>query len=105
MSDQPKQVPITIHCDAPTALGAYVNVTLIHHTDNEFILDHAFAPPQVQADGQRHAQVRSRVVCTPRHAKKLLQALQQNVGQYEQIFGQIDEAAVGEVVFQGPSGN
>ena len=39
--------------------------------------------------GLQKAQVRSRVILAPEHAKRLLAALQENIMRYEQNFGPI----------------
>jgi hypothetical protein len=55
------------------------------HTENEFVLDFAFIQP---SNGR--AKVRSRVVSSPRHTKRLLLALQKNLERYEERFGRIE---------------
>ncbi|RME86653.1 MAG: DUF3467 domain-containing protein [Zetaproteobacteria bacterium] len=63
--------------------GAYANQVLIANTKEEFVFDFVFnAPPQ--------AVVNARVILAPAHAKRLLQALQQSIAQYEAHFGEID---------------
>ncbi len=66
------------------AQGVFANLALIAHTPTEFVLDFAQLMP-----GVPEAQVVSRVVVTPDQAKKILGALQNNIGQYEQKFGTI----------------
>ncbi len=75
---------IQLQIDEVTAQGSYSNVVVINHTDAEFILDFAFLQPTMPA-----ARVRSRVIASPRHAKRILAALQQNVARYEERFGEI----------------
>lgn len=41
--------------------------------------------------GVQQANVRSRVILAPLHAKRVLAALQQNITNYEQQFGEIKE--------------
>ncbi len=65
-------------------VGVYANLALITHSTSDFILDFACLLP-----GMGQPQVRSRVVMAPEHAKRLLQALQENVYKYEQNFGKI----------------
>ena len=88
---EPPQPPadgqqIQIDLDEVTAQGAYCNLVLINHTDSEFILDFAFLQPA----GPR-ARVRARIISSPRHAKRLLRALETNLQRYEERFGKIDE--------------
>ena len=82
MSEQ-KQLSINIAPDK--AQGVFANLALIAHTPPEFVLDFAQLMPGIQ-----QANVVSRVVVTPDQAKKILLALQNNIGQYEQKFGTIN---------------
>ena len=77
---------LQIDLDEVTAQGAYSNLVLINHNDNEFVLDFAYLQP-----GGPRARVRSRVISSPRHTKRLLRALEFNVRRYEERFGKIDE--------------
>jgi hypothetical protein len=92
MSDHPKPAgpegapQLQIDLDEVTAQGAYSNLVLINHNDNEFVLDFAYLQP-----GGPRARVRSRVISSPRHTKRLLRALEYNVRKYEERFGKIDE--------------
>lgn len=66
------------------AEGEYANLAIITHSSSDFVLDFARILP-----GMPGPQVRSRVILAPEHAKRLLQALQSNVYNYEQTFGKI----------------
>lgn len=66
------------------AEGIYSNLALITHSSSDFILDFACALP-----GMTQPQIKSRVIMAPEHAKRLLQALQSNIYNYEQTFGKI----------------
>ena len=66
------------------AEGIYSNLALITHSSSDFILDFACALP-----GMPQPQIKSRVNMAPEHAKRLLQALQSNIYNYEQTFGKI----------------
>ena len=81
MAEQ-KQLSINIAPDK--AQGVFANLALIAHTPTEFVLDFAQLMP-----GLQQANVVARVVVTPDQAKKILGALQNNIGQYEQKFGTI----------------
>jgi hypothetical protein len=82
----PKTQPrIQLQLDDETAQGAYSNLVLINHTENEFLLDFAFAAP-----GAPRAKVRARIISSPKHTKRLLRALQKNIERYEERFGEID---------------
>lgn len=64
--------------------GEYVNFAIITHSSSEFIVDLARVLP-----GVPKAQVKSRVILAPEHAKRLLGALQENIVRYERSFGPI----------------
>lgn len=64
--------------------GTYANLAILSHSKTEFICDFIAALP-----GLPKAQVQSRIVLNPEHAKRLLFALQDNVAKYEQQFGVI----------------
>ena len=85
-SQNPNQIQIDI--DDVTAQGVYANLALITHSESEVILDFIFLQPQVPK-----AKVRSRIVTSPAHAKKLLAALEDNIRKYEARFGKIEAAA------------
>jgi hypothetical protein len=76
---------IQVQLDEAIAQGVYSNFVLINHAENEFILDFAF-----MAAGTPAAKVRARIVSAPRHTKRLLRALQQNIARYEERFGEIE---------------
>jgi hypothetical protein len=83
MANEQKQLSINIAPDK--AQGVFANLALIAHTPTEFVLDFAQIMP-----GLQQANVVSRVIVTPDQAKKILGALQNNIGQYEQKFGTIN---------------
>ena len=79
------QNQIQIEIDEATAQGLYANLALISHSESELILDFIFLQPQVPK-----AKVRSRIITSPAHAKKLLAALEDNIKKYEARFGKIN---------------
>ncbi len=81
----PGQPRIQLQLDEEIAQGAYSNLVLINHTENEFLLDFAFVAP-----GAPRARVRARIISSPRHTKRLLRALTKNLERYEERFGEID---------------
>jgi hypothetical protein len=86
MSDEPApQQKLQVQLDDDVAQGVYSNLVLLNHTENEFVLDFAFIQP---ANGR--AKVRTRVISSPRHTKRLLLALQKNLERYEERFGRVD---------------
>jgi hypothetical protein len=94
MSDEPTPPKLQVQIDDDVAQGMYSNLVLLNHTENEFVLDFAFIQP---ANGR--AKVRTRIISSPRHTKRLLQALQKNLERYEERFGTIDLANEDEPVF------
>ena len=67
------------------ARGTYSNFAIISHSHAEFVVDCAAMLP-----GQQKAQVVSRIILAPEHAKRLAMALQENVMRYEQEHGKIE---------------
>ncbi len=80
-----KQHGIDIELDGEVAQGHYSNLAIISHSTSEFILDFAAILP-----GLPKAKVKSRIILTPEHAKRLLMSLQDNVARYETNVGRIE---------------
>lgn len=76
---------IEIQLDEQVAQGNYCNLAIIAHSTSEFVLDFATMLP-----GLPKARVKSRVVLTPEHAKRLLRILQDNIVHYESTIGKIE---------------
>ena len=64
--------------------GEYANLAIITHSSSDFVVDFARLLP-----GVPKAQVKSRVILAPEHAKRLLMALQENIVRYEREYGAI----------------
>ena len=79
-----KEAGIQIQLDEAIAQGIYINLALINHTETEFILDFIYVQPQ-----SPQGKVRSRVLTSPIHMKRLLGALSENMKKYEERFGEI----------------
>ena len=95
MADEPneaQQQQISIQVDAQSATGVYSNLMMITHRKEEFILDFLFVQPQRTPQGQAIANLRSRVITTPEHMKRILKAIEENIGRYENAFGPIQAA-------------
>ena len=75
---------IDIKVDEETARGNYTNVAAIRHTREEFIFDFAFVFP----DGPL-GKLLSRLILSPAHATRFMEALQSNIRRYEENFGSI----------------
>ena len=88
MSDQKsnKEGQINIELDDVTAQGTYSNLAIINHSVSEFIVDFISVMP-----GQPKAKVKSRIILTPQHAKRLVKALADNVNRFEKSHGKIKD--------------
>ena len=75
---------LQIELKEEVAQGTYANLAIITHSSSEFILDFIRVMP-----GMPKAGVQSRIVLAPEHAKRLLRALEENIGKYERAFGLI----------------
>ena len=75
---------LNINLTPEVAEGVYANLAIIAQSSSEFVLDFVRMMP-----GVKQANVKSRIILTPEHAKKLLFALQENVSKYENNFGKI----------------
>ncbi len=78
-------IQLQIEIDPQTANGVFVNMAMVNHTETEFTLDLVYVQPQAPK-----ATVRARAITTPKHMKRLLHALQDNVAKYESRFGAIE---------------
>ena len=86
MSDiKPPEMQLQIQLDDAIANGQYANMALVNHTETEFTLDFIFVQPQ-----QPRAKVLSRIITNPKHMKRLMMAMQDNLAKYEQKFGPIE---------------
>ena len=83
-NQQPGQ-QVQIEVSPEVARGIYSNFAVISHSHAEFVVDCASMLP-----GQPKAQVVSRILLAPEHAKRLAMALQENIMRYEAEFGTID---------------
>ncbi len=81
-----KNTKLKINIDEETAMGKYVNIGSVNHKREEFILDFIFLPP-----GTNKGKVRSRLITSPGHAKRLQKALQENIKRYEKKYGKISD--------------
>ena len=96
------QNQLNIELSEELAEGIYSNLAIITHSNAEFVVDFINVMP-----GAPKAKVKSRIVLTPQHAKRLLMALGENVSKYEDIFGNIEmhEGQQGfPMNFSGPIG-
>ena len=77
---------INIELGEDIAEGIYSNLAIISHSNSEFVVDFVRIMPNVPK-----AKVKSRIILTPQHAKRLLLALKDNVQRYELQFGKIED--------------
>src|ERR1700709_697184 len=83
---------LDIELSEEVAEGIYSNLAIITHSNAEFVLDFIRVMP-----GVPKAKVKSRIVLTPEHAKRLLTALEKNLEKFEATNGRIK-------IQQDPSG-
>ena len=82
--NEKKQQGLQLELPQDVAQGEYVNFAIITHSSSDFVVDFARVLP-----GVPKAQVKSRVILAPEHAKRLLGALQENIFRYEREYGPI----------------
>lgn len=82
MSDQENNFSIEI--EDSVADGTFSNLAIINHSNTEFVVDFVSLMP-----GSSKAKVKSRIILTPSHAKRLLKALSQNIERFEFENGEI----------------
>lgn len=90
---------ISIELSEDIAEGTYSNLAIITHSNTEFVLDFIRVMP-----GIPKAKVKSRIILTPEHAKRLMNAMQENIDKYEKANGKIDAQDVPNypMTFGGP---
>lgn len=86
MEDNKAKNQISIELNEDVAQGVYSNLAVITHSSSEFVVDFVRVMP-----GIPKAQVKSRIILTPEHAKRLMLALQDNIKKYEAINGPIKD--------------
>jgi Protein of unknown function (DUF3467) len=86
MNEKKEQdVKLEIQIDDDVATGQYINMAVVNHNDSEFVMDCIYIQPQAPK-----AKVQSRLITSPRNAKRLLLALQNNVISFEKRYGVIN---------------
>jgi hypothetical protein len=98
--NQQNQPPhIDIELNEEIAEGIYSNLAIITHSQSEFVIDFIKIMP-----GLPKARVKSRIVLTPQHAKRLVKALAENIQKFEQVNGKIkDLESALPMSFGGPT--
>ncbi len=82
-----KDNQVNIELGEEIAEGIYSNLAIITHSNSEFVVDFVKMMP-----GIPKAKVKSRIILTPQHAKRLLRALQDNVEKFESMHGHIKDS-------------
>lgn len=86
MSQEEKKNQINIEIDEKTVDGTYANLAIINHSVSEFVVDFINVMP-----GAPKSKVKSRIILTPQHAKRLSKALADNIQRFEKQYGEIKE--------------
>jgi len=84
--NNPKKGQINIELDAEVAEGTYSNLAIINHSVSEFVVDFVNIMPGIPKN-----KVKSRIILTPQHAKRLVKALSDNVKRFEKAHGEIKD--------------
>ena len=90
--EEQQENQLNIELSEEISEGIYSNLAIITHSSSEFVLDFIRVMP-----GVPKAKVKSRIVITPEHAKRLLTALEDNIEKFEVVNGRIK-------IQQGPPG-
>ncbi|MES2629981.1 MAG: DUF3467 domain-containing protein [Bacteroidota bacterium] len=104
MSDNNQnQNQLNIELTEEIAEGVYANLAIITHSHTEFVVDFVRVMP-----GVPKAKVKSRIVLTPFHAKRLMRALSDNIKKFESVHGVINDQEQGNEIaipmnFGGPT--
>jgi len=77
---------LNIELSEETAEGIYSNLAIITHSNSEFVIDFIKVMP-----GVPKAKVKSRILLTPQHAKRLMKALKENVAKFEAAHGTVKD--------------
>jgi hypothetical protein len=86
MAKEEKKNQLNIELDEKMADGMYANLAIINHSVSEFVVDFVNVMP-----GTPKAKVKSRIILTPQHAKRLMKALADNIKRFESSHGEIKD--------------
>ncbi len=101
MSQDNKKEGLNIELNEDIAEGVYSNLAIINHSPSDFVVDFIQMMP-----GVKKAKVKSRVILTPQHAKRLMKALNDNISKFENQHGEIkdlDPSSGIPINFGGPT--
>ena len=100
MENNNQQGQINIELDEQTAEGIYSNLAIINHSNSEFVVDFVTIMP-----GVPKAKVKSRIILTPQHAKRVQKALEEKSHRFENAHGKIEEGEQPPIALNfGPTG-
>lgn len=95
-----KKGQINIELDEAIAQGTYSNLAIINHSVSEFVVDFVNIMP-----GTPKSKVKSRIILTPQHAKRLAKALSDNIKRFESAHGEIKDYEKPPIALNfGPTG-
>ncbi len=86
MAEENQNNQLNIELSEQIAEGEYSNLAIITHSSSEFVMDFIRVMP-----GVPKARVKSRVIMTPQHAKRLMKALADNISKFESVNGPIKD--------------
>ena len=95
MSEQQAPNQLNIEISEEMAEGEYANLAIITHSHAEFVIDFVNVMP-----GTPKSRVKSRIILTPQHAKRLMNALQENIDKFETAHGDIKDFDEVQIPFQ-----
>ncbi len=101
MEEQQNENQLNIELSEEIAEGIFSNLAIITHSNTEFVLDFIRVMP-----GVPKAKVKSRIILTPEHAKRLLHAMVDNIEKFEAVNGRIkmqEEPPGFPINFGGPT--
>ena len=100
MSDPQTANQLNIEISEEMAEGQYANLAIITHSHAEFVLDFVNVMP-----GTPKSKVKSRIILTPQHAKRLMKALTDNIQKFETVNGSIKDLEEVQIPMQfgGPT--
>jgi hypothetical protein len=84
--DAAPQHQLNIELSEEVAEGNYVNLAIITHSQSEFVMDFVNIMPSTTK-----SRVKSRLIMTPQHAKRFLNALAENLQNFEHNNGAIKD--------------
>ncbi len=95
-----KENQLNIELDESIAQGMYSNLAIINHSVSEFVIDFVNVMPSTPK-----AKVKSRIILTPQHAKRLMNALAENINKFEKAHGEIKDYKQAPIPMNfGPTG-